>query len=329
MEGVTDTAWRTLCKEWGADVVYTEFMAAEAIVHAGPRFMKKMAYRDEERPVVCQIFGRHPDAFALAAKKVQALGFDGLDINFGCPARKVVAHGSGVALFRDPKFARELIERALDSVSIPVSIKIRSSIRKERREIDPTCQDSVTALDFLDAVGDLPISAIMVHGRSYEQGHSGQVDAAMIRAVKRRFSGIVLANGGIFDPQRVVSMLEETGADGVGIARGAWGQPWIFRHSRRLLSGQPAAPISRDERLNTALRHAQLLFEDKGPHGLLEFRKHFARYIAGFPGAATWRRQTVTVTTLVDVRTLVDSLRQELDRNMVALPLSTEPHSPG
>lgn len=308
MEGVTDVAYRTLCKEWGADVVYTEFMAAEAIIHAGPKFMKKMAHRDEERPVICQIFGRNPEAFAEAARRVEALGFDGLDINFGCPARKVVGRGAGVALLRDPQYARQLIEAALKNIHIPLSIKIRTSIRKESKDVDPGCQDRYTAVDFIETLKDLPIQAVMVHGRGFEQGHQGEVDTNMIRQVKQKFKGLVLANGGIFTPERVVSMLAETAADGVGIARGSQGQPWIFQQARQLLATGRYDPLDQHAMIKTIQRHAQLLFEAKGQHGLIEFRKHFASYIAGRPGAAALRAQAVRVESLDDVGRIVTQL---------------------
>lgn len=305
MEGVTDVAFRTLCKEWGADVVYTEFLAAEAIVHAGPKFMRKMVRRDDERPVICQIFGRNPEAFALAAKKVEALGFDGLDINFGCPARKVVGHGAGVALLRDPQYARRLIEAALENITIPLSIKVRTSIRKEAKEVDPGCADRYTAVDFIEAMKDLPIQAVMVHGRGFEQGHQGDVDTDMIRQVKQKFNGLVLANGGVFTPERVASMLQETGADGVGIARGTWGQPWIFTQARQLLSAGRYEAVTPEQVSNVIRRHAELLFEYKGVQGLLEFRKHFGNYIKGFRGAAEWRARAVRVKTMADVETVI------------------------
>lgn len=308
MEGVTDSAFRTLCTEWGADVVYTEFMAAEAIIHAGPKFQKKLVFSESERPVICQIFGKDPVSFAEAAKRVEAAGYDGLDINFGCPARKVVGRGAGVALLRDPQYARQLIEAALQSITIPLSIKVRSSIRKESKDVNPNCTDRVTVLDFLDAIGDLPIQAIMVHGRGYEQGHKGEVDTDMIRQVKQRFHGLVLANGGIFTPERVVSMLEETGADGVGIARGSQGQPWIFQQARQLLTTGQYQHIDRAAMVKVILRHAQLLFETKGEHGLLEFRKHFASYIAGYPHASSLRAKAVRVTTLHDVEQIVHAI---------------------
>lgn len=308
MEGVNDTAFRQVCKLGGADVLYTEFIAADAIAHNARKSLERLRFDPREQPVIAQIFGKNPDSFAVAAKTIERLGFAGLDINFGCPARKVVAHGSGVALFRDPGFARQLIARALDSVSIPVSIKIRTGIRKERKEVDPDCAERITALDFLEAVGDLPISAIMVHGRSYEQGHQGDVDAAMIRAVKQRFPGLVLANGGIYTPDRAAAMLQETGADGVGIARGSWGRPWIFRDTRSFLTSGTSQPISAAEQTGFIRTHAELLFAAKGPHGLLEFRKHFAHYITSRPGAKALRAQAVRITTLSDVDRVLSAL---------------------
>lgn len=310
MEGVNDSPFRQLCKENGADIVYTEFVSADAIAHGARKMMERLRFDPKEQPVIAQIFGKDPDSFAVAAKTIEHLGFAGLDINFGCPARKVVAHGSGVALFREPSFARQLILRALDRVSIPVSIKIRTSIQKERQEVDPSNAQRVTALDFLESIADLPISAIMVHGRSYEQGHQGEVDAAMIRQVKQQFKGIVLANGGIFTPERVVTMLQETGADGVGIARGSQGQPWIFQQSRQLLETGRYDLASATTRVKTILHHAHLLYEQKGNHGLIEFRKHFAAYIRGYPGAAELRSKAVRVTTLAEVTAITAALNQ-------------------
>lgn len=308
MEGVTDVAFRTLCREQGADVVYTEFIAAEAIIHGGESVLKKMAHRDDERPVICQIFGKTPEAFSAAAQKVQAMGFDGLDLNFGCPARKVVSRGSGVALLREPQYARELIEAALEKITIPLSIKVRTSIRKESKDIAPGTQERSTALDLVEAIQGLPIAAIMVHGRQYEQGHQGEVDTAMIRAVKEKFPGLVLANGGVTHPERVKTILEETGADGVGIARGTWGQPWIFSQARQLLETGNYTPIEPEARAKIIRRHAELLFEYKQAHGLLEFRKHFGRYIVGFPGAAELRARAVRVETLADVDAVIAAM---------------------
>lgn len=308
MEGVTDSAFRTLCREQGADVVYTEFMAAEALVHGAPGVLKKMRFHEHERPIVCQIFGKTPESFAIAAQKVQELGFDGIDLNFGCPARKVVRHGSGAALLRQPQYARQLIEVALEKVTIPLSIKVRSSIRTRPPTEDPDNQERSTALDLVDAISDLPVAAIMVHGRNFEQGHNGEVDTTMIRAVKQKFSGIVLANGGIMTPERARSMLTETSADGVGLARGTWGQPWIFSQARQLLDHGQYNPIELSTLANIIRRHAQLLIENKGDHGIIEFRKHLARYIQGCRNASQIRRQAVMVSSLADVEAVIKLL---------------------
>lgn len=300
-------AFRTLCREQGADVVYTEFMAAEAIIHGGESVLKKLRYDETERPVICQIFGTSPEAFAAAAKKVQALGYDGLDLNFGCPARKVVRRGAGVALLREPAYARQLIEATLDSITIPLSIKVRSSIRKEAKDVAHT-EERSTALDLVRAIKDLPVTAIMIHGRNFEQGHAGAIDTAMIRSVKQEFPGLVLANGGITDPQSAVTMLQQTGADGVGIARGSWGQPWIFRQTREVLTTGTYRALSDEDMKQAITRHAELLFAAKEQHGLLEFRKHFGRYITGFRGAAELRSRAVRVNTIADVREIVAAI---------------------
>lgn len=307
MEGVTDEAFRRICKEQGADVVYTEFISSDAIAHNAKKALEKFRFDESERPVICQIFGKDPAAFAIAAKAVEQAGFDGLDINFGCPARKVVGHGSGVALLRTPHYARTLIESAIQSVSIPVSIKVRTSIRAERKEVQDGAE-RVTVLDFLEVINDLPIAAIMVHGRSFEAGHQGSVDTDMIRRVKERFNGIVLANGGITSPEGTRDMLLQTKADGVGIARGSWGMPWIFRHSRELLSGGTPQPLTDQELRAVILRHAELCWQTKGAHGLLEFRKHAGNYVKGRAGASAFRRQAVTVSSLDDVQRLVDTM---------------------
>lgn len=308
MEGVTDKAYRQLCKENGADVVYTEFMPADGIFHRARKVLEKMERGDDERPVICQIFGRDPVKFANAAQYIEQAGFDGVDINFGCPARKVVGSGGGVALLRNPDHARHLIEAAMEKISIPLSIKVRASIRKERKEIAPGEPERYTALDLVRAIKGLPVAAVMVHGRSFEQGHSGEIDTEMIRQVKKEFPGLVLANGGITSPTEAVTMLNATGADGVGIARGSWGAPWIFRQTRELLTTGKVTEITTNELVSAIRRHATLLYTYKGAHGLIEFRKHFAHFISGRPGAARLRARAVQVTTLEDIDELLKEL---------------------
>jgi tRNA-dihydrouridine synthase B len=303
MEGVTDFAFRAICKDWGADVVYTEFVSADAIAHGAKKVLDKLKYDEAQRPVVAQIFGHDSEAFAYAAKLIAKLGFDGLDINLGCPARKVINHGSGGALLRDPKFARQLILKAVESCDLPVSLKMRTSVRKEAKSTE-----RVTALDFLAAINDLPIAAIMVHGRALEQGHSGEVDLAMIAEVKKRFSGVVLANGGVFSPEIAKQTLEATGADGLGLARGTWGQPWLFKQVKGYLATGQYHNIPTADRLASIIKQAELADQDKGRRGLLEFRKHLAKYIRDFPGAADLRHQAVQIETVADVRKIINQV---------------------
>ncbi|USN53826.1 MAG: tRNA-dihydrouridine synthase [Candidatus Nomurabacteria bacterium] len=305
MEGVTDSAFRQLCREQGAAVAYTEFISSDAIAHRGRTALAKMDFDPAEQPVVCQIFGHDIEAFAKAAKEVEARGFSGIDINFGCPARKVVGHGSGAALLRKPAYCRALIESVLGSVSIPLSIKVRSSIRKRSKEEDPGCQERYTALDLVEAIEDLPVSTIMIHGRSYEMGHSGEVDTEMIQAVKQRFKGLVLANGGIKTPEDTKRMLEQTGADGVGIARGSQGQAWIFRQTRQYLESGSYDPISWPEIRALMLRHAELLYERKGRRGMFEIRKHLTWYIRGIEGASALRQKLVQVESVEQIEKIL------------------------
>lgn len=308
MEGVTDSAFRSMAKRFGADVVYTEFISSDAIDHGSTAARRKMDFHPAEQPVVCQIFGRDLAAFRRAAQVVQDRGFAGLDINFGCPARKVISHGSGVALMRDPAYCRRLIEAVLDVITIPLSIKVRTSIRTERREIEPDCPDRYTALDLVEAIKDLPIAAIMVHGRSFEEGFDGAVDTVMIQTVKQRFSGVVLANGSIRTPADAARLLEQTGADGVGIARGALGRPWIFEQVRAHFQEILTHEVSWNTVAAVAIEHAEAVARRGGSRALVEFRKHLVWYLSGVPGAAAARRQLPTVNELADVQTLLAGL---------------------
>lgn len=308
MEGVTDSAFRRVCREHGADVVYTEFIAAEAIVHNAKKALEKMIFDPSEQPVVCQMFGKDVDSFTRAAREIESRGFAGIDVNLGCPARKVVSRGAGVALMRDPQFARTLISSIADTVTIPLSIKIRTSIRKERARVDPSSNEHHTAVDLITALQGLPITTVMVHGRSFESGFTGDPDTEMIKRVAALFKGIVLANGGIRTPGDAARMLDETGADGVGIARGALGNPWIFNDVRRLATGAPMDARTFTRTLSTIYRHAELLEHTKGPWGLHEFRKHLLWYVKGFDGAANLRAQLARTSSVAEIHAILDPL---------------------
>lgn len=308
MEGYTDRAFRTMARLNGADVVYTEFISSDAIAHHAKTAFGKMDYDPREQPVVCQIFGKNQESFAVAAREIERRGFAGVDINLGCPAKKVVRNGTGVALMRSPAFVRELVQRTLDAVSIPVSLKMRASIRRERRELAPDSKERYTALELIQGLDGLPVSAVMIHGRSYEDGFSGPIDTDMIRSVKQYFSGPVLANGGVTSPERANELLESTGADGVGIARGSFGQPWIFSQCKDFLAhGTYGTPQGNELRVRI-LEHAHLAEQAKGDWGIIELRKHLAAYISGIPNASTIRSQLMHVDTVAAIEQILNHI---------------------
>lgn len=311
MEGYTDTAFRRICRAQGADVVYTEFISSDAIARRAPAALRKLSFHESEQPVVCQIFGNDVAAFVSAAREVQARGFAGIDVNLGCPARKIVAKGSGVALMRNPEFARTLVSSIIDKVTIPVSIKIRTSIRAGYKGNDGQ-PSRHTALDLLAALHDIPIAAIMVHGRSFEEGFSGTLDVDMVRAVKQSTDAIVLANGGIHAPEDARAACEATGADGVGIARGCIGSPWLFRMTRASFSGKTPVAPSGHERLAVIQQHLGYMIDYGGSRGMLEFRKHLVRYLRGFDGASDARARAVRAESADEVlRIIADTAAQQ------------------
>jgi len=321
MAGVTDLAFRTLCKRFGADVLYTEFVSVDALIHGNQATWEMIKFRAEDQPVVAQIFGNRPEAFVQASKILEDAGFAGIDINFGCPAYKVVKNGGGVSLMRNLSLCRELVQAACEAVRIPVSIKIRSSIQSRGRqcEIDyhvpgtvhglsgadygatdeisrtPRDQNTITALDLIAAIKGLPVAAVMIHARSYEKPFDGEPDMNMITRVKKVFPGIVLGNGGVYTPELAEEMVRETGCDGVGIGRGSHGAPWIFTYIKEFLTNGTYTPLSWREKKRVIADHAALALETKGEHGVIELRKHLMWYVKGIPGARSLRQQLATV----------------------------------
>lgn len=297
MAGVTDSAFRQMCKYYGADVVYTEMVSADGLFYSGRKTMELLEFSKKEKPIVVQLFGKRPEAFTKAATGCEQSGFDGIDINFGCPARKVVAHGGGVTLMRDLNHCRKIIEATLAGTKLPVSVKIRAGI------------DNITAVDFLKSVNDLPLAAVMIHGRYFKDPFSGPVDFEMIKKAKREFNGIVLANGGINTPEEAKEMLEKTGADGIGLARGLYGRPWLFHQAREYLRMGEYKEFTPKEIKRAILRHAKLAFSAKSGHGIVEMRKHLLWYVAGWPGAKKIRTSLVRVESLKEIKEILENIK--------------------
>ena len=300
MAGYTDSAFRFICRKYGADVAYTEMISADALFYDSKKTLQMLEFNKKEKPIVCQLFGKRPEMFSKAVEIVEKYGYDGIDINFGCPARKVVAHGGGVTLMRDLDKCYELIKTVCDNSRLPVSIKIRASIKSKDKVI--------TALDMVEKIKDLPVKAIMIHGRSYEGGFSGEIDFEMIKKVKEKFKGVVLGNGGIMKPEDAKEMLEKTKVDGVGLARGLWKRPYLGKLIKEYLKKGDYQTFDLKKIKKLALEHAKLMFDLKGERGIREMRKFLLFYFKGFAKAGEVRQELVRVESLENIKEVLSEI---------------------
>lgn len=307
MCGVTDLPFRLLCRENGADVVYTEMTMVQGLARRNARTLELAAISQAEQPVVIQLGGNDPEHFYKAAQIIRDLGPAGIDINLGCPAKKIAGQGSGVALLRDQELSYQIIQATIEGAGgLPVSIKTRTQIKS----LDKATTN--TSLDLIDKIKDLPVACIMMHGRSFEAPWIEEVNYEYIKKVKEKFSGIVLANGGIYEPETAKSVLDLTGADGVGIGHGVYGRPWIFQQIKDYLQSGTYRHWSWTEKRALAIKHAQLAFKIKGAHGLVEFRKQLLWYVKGLPGATDYRQQLVKLETLPEIIDGLNRINPEL-----------------
>jgi nifR3 family TIM-barrel protein len=294
LSGITDSAFRRICKGFGADVVYSELSSSTALAYKPEVSLRILRFHESERPYVVQLFGNNPQHFAVAARLVsREIKPDGIDINFGCPIPKVFNSGAGAALMTNLPLGKEVIRSVIGNTDLPVSIKTRTSVK------------GVDLLTFLDYIADLDIKAIMVHGRSYAQRFSGPNDIETTRAVRGCFRGVVLAHGGVNTAAQGLELLRETGAGGLGVARAALGNPWIFQQLKAASSGSANdKPPSKDV-FKTALEHARLASDLKGDRGIIQMRKHLCWYLQQVPGTKKLRQMAVRITRVQDVAELL------------------------
>ncbi len=299
MAGVTDQPFRRLCREQGCGLLYTEMVSAKGILYNNRNTKELLQVREEERPIAVQIFGSDPEILGEMAARIEEGPYDIMDLNMGCPVPKVVNNGEGSALMRDPKLVERILSSLTKKVKKPVTVKFRKGFD----------ENQVNAVEIARIAEACGISAVAVHGRTRQQFYSGKADWDIIRQVKEAVKIPVIGNGDIFSPEDAKRILEETGCDGLMIARGARGNPWIFKEIQHYLeTGELLPQPDKNELCQMILRHARMQAELKGElSGMKEMRKHIAWYTAGLPHSASLRRQCNTVESLSGLEELLKS----------------------
>ncbi len=297
MAGVTDQPFRLLCAEMGAGLVYSEMVSAKGILYDNKNTTELLAVHEKERPVSIQLFGSDPQLLGDMGEKLEQYDFDFLDVNMGCPAPKIVKNGEGSALMKDPNRIGEIVKSLVKRQSKPVTIKFRKGF-------DDTCINGVEVAKIAEANG---AAAVAVHGRTREEYYSGIADWSYIKKVKEAVEIPVIGSGDLFSPKDVKKMIDETHCDAVMIARGAQGNPWIFGRTLHYLeTGELLPEPTATERVETALRHGEMLMAYKGEYiGIREMRKHMAWYMKGLPEVARLRGQLNTTESFEDMKHLL------------------------
>ncbi len=297
MEDVTDLGFRLICKEFGADIVYTEFISSEGLIRSARKSLQKLITNDRERPVGIQIFGGDPSVMSEAAKMAEDAGPDFIDINAGCWVPKVAQRGAGAGLLKDLVQMRAIVHAVKTAVSIPVSLKTRLGWDS----------NSITIFEVAKICADEELAALTIHARTRAQHHDGEANWDWIKRVKETSELPVIGNGDIKAAQDALDMFEYTKCDGVMVARGAITNPWIFRDIKALIKdgALPSAPTL-DERAATCLRHLEMEIEIKGEHrGVMEFRKYYHGYFHGIRNGSALRSLLVRLETFEEVRNAI------------------------
>ena len=311
MAGITEAPFRGICKRMGAGLTYTEMISATGLYFnpESPTSRRLLTLSPDETPCAVQLFGADPELMAAQAARIcelQAGDIALIDINMGCPVSKVVAKGEGSALMRDPARAAAVVAAVAAAAPVPVTVKFRSGW-------DPT---QLNAVDFAQRMEAAGAAALCVHGRTRSQFYKGKADWDVIAAVKRAVAVPVIGSGDVFCAADVIAMLDRTGVDAVMVARGAQGNPWIFREARALLGGGEALPRPTAlERIDMAVEHANALREFGGERAVVRMRKHVGWYLSDMPGATFARSGANRCMTYAELFDLLAEYRAHLEAN--------------
>lgn len=305
MAGVTDLPFRLLCKEQGADLIYTEMVSAKGIYFNNKNTESLLLINEKEKPLALQIFGSDPILLSEMAKKIEHLNFDFLDINMGCPVPKVVNNAEGSALMKNPKLVGEIINKVSRAIQKPVTVKIRKGFDDQ----------NVNAVEIAKIAEANGASLVAVHGRTREQYYSGSADWEIIRKVKESVSIPVVGNGDVFSAEDAKRMIEYTGCDGIMIGRGVRGNPWLFSQIKAYLeTNEFVKKPSVDEVIEMILRHADMQVEFKGEYvGIREMRKHVAWYTSGYPNSSQLRNRVNEINNTKELSSLMMEYRDLFD----------------
>ncbi|MEG9327499.1 tRNA-U20-dihydrouridine synthase [Salinimicrobium catena] len=305
MEDVSDPPFRALCKEQGADVVYTEFISSEGLIRDAAKSVMKLDIYEKERPVGIQIFGANLESMLQSVEIVEKSGPDIIDINFGCPVKKVVSKGAGAGILKDIPLMVSLTEAMVKHTNLPVTVKTRLGWDS----------DSIKIVEVAERLQDVGAAAISIHGRTRVQMYKGEANWAPIAEVKnnQRMHIPVFGNGDVDSPEKAVEMRDKFGLDGAMIGRASIGYPWFFREVKHYFkTGEHLSPPTMQERLDAARRHLQMSIDWKGEKlGVFETRRHYTNYFKGIPHFKEYRQKMVTSDDAADVFAAFDEVEKD------------------